>query len=341
MPTSNFSDMSMLDKLTALAKGGLLQFKHWNEASGHGAVPERQLRELRNPEYGLPRNRVNRNPMDRAVNFAGGYDWGARPSVPLEDALDMAKAYQLLDYMTTFNPQRELDAQRDYEENVAGILAAQPYRDIQRPEREMLREAAEYGKRGYASGGSVDYPDLKPAQLPGALFDPVPEGMSDEGADKVLSALKRIQITGSVATGSNPYVKDVGYGGRVGYGHPVGDEGYLSAGISGAGHRADVKDVGRFANSQVTGGDISYSTPKHSISARFDLQGMPQSAMSSGPYSAADAVMNRAPFIPMDQAPMPNRNQFQVQYRRNFAMGGSVFPSIVSPLASVGKRNGR
>ena len=154
-PLASFSDMSMLEKLAALGKGGLLQFKHWSEADKHVAVPERQLRELRSAEYGLPRQRVNRNAMDRAVNYAGGYDWGARPSVPVEDALDMAKAYQLLDYMKTFDPQREADAQKDYEENVAGVLAAQPYRNQPRKEQEMLREAAEFGKQGYADGGRV------------------------------------------------------------------------------------------------------------------------------------------------------------------------------------------
>lgn len=152
---STFADMSMLEKLAALGKGGLLQFKHWNEASGHGAVPESQLRKLRSPEYGLPRQRVNRNALDRAVNYAGGYDWGARPSVPVEDALDMAKAYQLLDYMSTWDKQREADAQKDYEENVAGVLAAQPYRNQPRKEQEMLLEAAAYGKQGYADGGRV------------------------------------------------------------------------------------------------------------------------------------------------------------------------------------------
>lgn len=154
-PLASFSDMSMLEKLAALGKGGLLQFKHWSEADKHVAVPERQLRELRSAEYGLPRQRVNRNAMDRAVNYAGGYDWGARPSVPVEDALDMAKAYQLLDYMKTFDPQREADAQKDYEENVAGVLAAQPYRNQPRKEQEMLREAAQFGKQGYADGGRV------------------------------------------------------------------------------------------------------------------------------------------------------------------------------------------
>lgn len=154
-PLDQFSDMSMLDKLAALGKGGLLQFKHWTEAGKHGAAPERQLRELRAAEYGLPRERINRNPMDRAVNYAGGYDWGVNPSVPLNDALDMAKAYQLFDYMKTFDPARERDAQKDYEENVAGIMAAQPYRGVQRPERDMLREAAEYAKQGYAMGGTV------------------------------------------------------------------------------------------------------------------------------------------------------------------------------------------
>lgn len=161
-----FSDMSMLDKLATLGKGGLLQLKHWSEASKHGSAPERQLRQLRAAEYGLPRERINRNPMDRAVNYAGGYDWGANPTVPLSDALDMAKAYQLFDYMTTFNPERERDAQKDYEENVAGVLAAQPYRQAPRPEREMLREAAEYGKRNYAEGGSISPLKLIAEELP-------------------------------------------------------------------------------------------------------------------------------------------------------------------------------
>lgn len=167
-------------------------------------------------------------------------------------------------------------------------------------------------KKAYAKGGEVNGEDY---------FDPGSDKYMT-ASDKVLEAIRRVQVSGGLETGRDRYTDTVGYGGRVGYGQPVGDNGYLSAGVSGVGHRAKVKDAGTFANSQVVGGDISYSTPKHSISARYDRQYSP--AQRVGPYSAADAVMINAPFRSMDQMPIPEKNRIGIEYRYNFAGGGLV-----------------
>ena len=167
-------------------------------------------------------------------------------------------------------------------------------------------------KKAYAKGGEVGDEDY---------FDPGYDKYMT-ASDKVLEAIRRVQVSGGLETGRDRYTDTVGYGGRVGYGQPVGDNGYLSAGVSGAGHRAKVKDAGTFANSQVVGGDISYSTPKHSISARYDRQYSP--APQAGPYSAADAVMRNSPFRSMDQMPVPEKNRIGIEYRYNFAGGGLV-----------------
>lgn len=192
--------------------------------------------------------------------------------------------------------------QRMFSAGAGGVGAEQAYEQTQE----------EQPQQAYAKGGEVNGEDY---------FDPGSDKYMT-ASDKVLEAIRRVQVSGGLETGRDRYTDTVGYGGRVGYGQPVGDNGYLSAGVSGVGHRAKVKDAGTFANSQVVGGDISYSTPKHSISARYDRQYSP--AQQVGPYSAADAVMINAPFRSMDQMPIPEKNRIGIEYRYNFAGGGLV-----------------
>lgn len=148
-----FSEMPMLDKLGSLVRGGALQFKHWSASDAHGRYPESALRRFQSE---LKSPRIDRNEVDRALNYGGGYDFGSR-DVPIKDAVDMARAYQLWDYMTTFDPKREADAQADYDENVAGVFAANADKELGRElsQKERDRKALTWAKDSYASGGTV------------------------------------------------------------------------------------------------------------------------------------------------------------------------------------------
>ena len=154
----DFSTLSLPEKLKILARGGLLQMQNFGAATAHDVAPERDLREFRSkPRYGLPQKRVDRNPLDAALNYSGGYDFARQPGVSMEDAIDLAKAYQLRDYMMALSKERELDAQRDFGENVAGIVSAQdPVGYLK-----MMQNAADYGRNTerYARGGLVRYCD--------------------------------------------------------------------------------------------------------------------------------------------------------------------------------------
>lgn len=154
----DFSTLTLPEKLSILGRGGLLQLANFKAALAHDRAPERDIREFRSkPRYQLPQQRVDRNPLDAALNYAGGYDFARQPGVSMEDAIDLAKAYQLRDYMMARTQQRELDAQRDFGENVAGIVSAQDPVGYLR----MMQNAADYGRNTerFARGGLVRYCD--------------------------------------------------------------------------------------------------------------------------------------------------------------------------------------
>jgi len=148
------AELPLLDKFGTLLRGAGLQFKHWDASGAHGKYPEGALKRFRQ-QLQLPR--VNRNEIDRALNYGGGYDFGAR-DVPLKDAVDMARAYQLADYMTTFDPNLEADAQADYDENVAGVFAANADKELGRQlsQKERDQKALRWAKDNFASGGTVN-----------------------------------------------------------------------------------------------------------------------------------------------------------------------------------------
>ena len=158
----DFSTLSLPEKLSILGRGGLLQLKNWSAALGHDRAPERDLREFRSkPRYELPQQRRDRNPLDAALNYSGGYDFASQPGVSIEDAIDLAKAYQLRDYMMANTRQRELDAQRDFGENVAGIVSSREPKGY----LQMMQDAANYGRNTerYAMGGVVMPSVVSPA----------------------------------------------------------------------------------------------------------------------------------------------------------------------------------
>jgi hypothetical protein len=81
---------------------------------------------------------------DTAKNYLGGYDWGYRLHENPNTAADMARSYQLIDYLKgMFDPAQQQDAEFDYLENVDGVFAGAAAR--QRGEMfdaDLLRELA-------------------------------------------------------------------------------------------------------------------------------------------------------------------------------------------------------
>jgi hypothetical protein len=150
----------------------------------------------------------------------------------------------------------------------------------------------------------------------GLFGSDIPDADYRTTAQKLVDALRNVQINGAYQTGQNQYANDVGYGGRLGYGAQVGDDGYLSGGVSGSGYNVKTAQGDRFANSNITGGDLSYSTPDWAVSARYDKKGM-AGGPNMQPYSAADMG---GPMMPqqMEWGPMPVNDRFSVNFRKNF-----------------------
>ena len=123
-----FDQMSAWDKAKAIGSGllsvGGFMVRHPLQYLEHSAYPEKLRNTLAETYPEMAIERVNRNPLDVAINYGGGYQFGALPSTNLQDADKMAKAYQLIDYLYAENPQQKQDAWKDYQENMAGVRAA-------------------------------------------------------------------------------------------------------------------------------------------------------------------------------------------------------------------------
>lgn len=121
-----FAQMGLLSKMGSLLRGAGLGFKYaqknFPEYAEHGAYPNLIRRKLEEAYPDLGTRRINFGPLDTAINYAGAYDWAVRPHVEPQDARNMAKAYQLADYM---NPSRKDKAAEvaDYIDNMAGVEA--------------------------------------------------------------------------------------------------------------------------------------------------------------------------------------------------------------------------
>jgi hypothetical protein len=151
-----FAEMSAGRKLLELLKGagnaiayGVTEPKAY---AGHAAAPDmfaQMLRE-RYPELGA--KRTDRGPLDAAINYAGAYDWAARPEVAPEDARNMAKRYQLLDYVLPgHTPSNEA---ADYAQNMAGVEQALADRIANTPRkpRDIVALARKYAADEAAAG---------------------------------------------------------------------------------------------------------------------------------------------------------------------------------------------
>lgn len=133
-----FAQMSPWQKLSTLMQGyGVGIRDTFNEPGvlwNHLLYPE-QLKVMLNqynPELG--KVRTDRSPLDQAINYGGGYQFGSSSSLPIEDIEKLAKAYQLrgylLDKFKGASPERLRDASMDYYENMAGVNAARAEKDL-------------------------------------------------------------------------------------------------------------------------------------------------------------------------------------------------------------------
>lgn len=145
---NQFANMGWWDKVKTLGSGvgnaASLLFTHPMSYLEHGAYPE----QIKNQLKPYATERTNRSPLDVAINYGGGYQFGTIPSVTEQDADKMAKAYQLWDYMNAKTPASEADAWKDYQENMAGVRAAIAAKKVgnQLDKNKIYKEAARYGK---------------------------------------------------------------------------------------------------------------------------------------------------------------------------------------------------
>jgi len=151
-----FSNMSTWDKIKTLASGyglgALNKVTNYDAINKHGEYPDLLRGELQNnyPELGY--SRQNRTPLDAAINYGGGYDFGKNIPVSYQDADKMAKAYQLTDYLTSSlmsNKQGMSDASKDYYDNMAGVRQAIEDKRLKKSadSNKIIDMSALYGKR--------------------------------------------------------------------------------------------------------------------------------------------------------------------------------------------------
>ena len=128
--------------------------------------------------------RPDRSAMDKAVNYAGGYDWGIREGVDPLDAIPTGRAYQLRQYMN--EPERREDAILDYLENTAGLRAAARDKALGvNPEGyPPIKEAINFSR--YAGGGlaSLDAKSIPRETLERLPFATLERMRRDPGVDQ-------------------------------------------------------------------------------------------------------------------------------------------------------------
>jgi len=167
-----FASLSMMDKAKLLAKAAKYRIQYNKQAVEHGKYPDALSSELKKNYLDTVGNsRVNRSPLDVALNYGGGYDFGVRQDIPADVARDMGKAYQYTDYFFSPFTGPKSDAVGDYYENMAGVEAGIKERGRRATEAEIQRRSAEYGRGvskmlpqyeepNYAEGGAVETDDV-------------------------------------------------------------------------------------------------------------------------------------------------------------------------------------
>lgn len=136
-PFENYGLLQMLSDAnfgTALGQFG--------QTLDHVAFPDQFARAFYQ-QYPDVERRRDRNLADMAINYAGGYDWGVRPSIDPQVAREMAKAYQYGDYLTG----RKEDSIGDYRENLAGVEAGIAGRNQRMSMPDLVKAAYEFAAR--------------------------------------------------------------------------------------------------------------------------------------------------------------------------------------------------
>jgi len=83
--------------------------------------------------------------------------------------------------------------------------------------------------------------------------------------------LNRIQLSGQGSNFQNQNVEGYGYGGRIGYRQPIGDDA-LTLGVTG--NRFEAKTpYGIFGGGGISGGDINYDFGNNRLSMKYDKNG--------------------------------------------------------------------
>jgi hypothetical protein len=197
-----FADLSVLDKAELLAKAAKYRIKYNKQAVDHGKYPDALSSELKKKYLDLVGNsRVNRSPLDAALNYGGGYDFGVRQDVPADVARDMGKAYQYTDYFFSPFTGPKSDAVGDYYENMAGVEAGIKERGRRATEAEIQRRSAEYGRRSskmlpqyeeenFARGGAVESDEVDYDQM----YEFKDYGNRETGEAKDTGALGEIRM---------------------------------------------------------------------------------------------------------------------------------------------------
>jgi hypothetical protein len=197
-----FANLSVLDKAKLLAKAAKYRVQYNKQAVEHGKYPDALSSELKkNYLDQVGNSRVNRSPLDVALNYGGGYDFGVRQDIPADVARDMGKAYQYTDYFFSPFTGPKSDAVGDYYENMAGVEAGIKERGRRATEAEIQRRSAEYGRGSskmlpqyeepnYAEGGAVEANDVDYDEL----YEFKDYGNRETGEAKDTGALGEIRM---------------------------------------------------------------------------------------------------------------------------------------------------
>jgi hypothetical protein len=105
-----------------------------------------------------------------------------------------------------------------------------------------------------------------------AVFEAFKQLDQEEQKNLLDTLLSRLQLGGSFSSFEDQYADGYGYGGRIGYRQPVGEDA-LTFGVSGSGYKVDTP-FGSFGDRGVTGGDIGYEFGPNRLSASYERQGM-------------------------------------------------------------------
>lgn len=143
-----FQDRSLFDRIGSIAKGGALLPKYFGSEPylRHHFNQDKYVADLAKR---FPGPRISGGLLDSAINYAGAYDWSARPEVDPQDARDMALAYQMYDSMfRDFGGRVPAEEELDYIQNMVGVEAGIKDREkgYRMPYNDLLDAAARYAE---------------------------------------------------------------------------------------------------------------------------------------------------------------------------------------------------